>query len=280
MKIICYGNCQIGAVSCYLNKIGKTNKYYACFILNSQIDEFYKELETTDILILQPINDIYKNDNRLSSLSVINYCKSDAKIIMMQSYYFNFYYPDLKYLSKNNVIFREPIDYHYQTIIDAYNNNISIDEYIINKYMDPNLYLSDYLNNNADISIKELRKRYDEMINKYNNKNIFFINILDYIENNYKEILLFYSMNHPSKYLMIEVMKHIFEILDIDENYIDTEGDYLANAKCILHKCIQNVVNFDINSHKLLTSKKETIYEIVKLYYDEYSKDENKIYLR
>ena len=199
---------------------------------------------------------------------------------MMQSYYFNFYYPDLKYLSKNGVIFREPIDYHYQTIIDAYNNNISIDEYIINKYMDPNLYSSDYLNNNSDISIKELKKRYDEMINKYNNKNIFFINILDYIENNYKEILLFYSMNHPSKYLMIEVMKHIFEILDIDENYIDTEGDYIAIAKCILHKCIQNVVNFDINNHKLLTSKKETIYEIVKLYYDEYSKDENKIYLR
>lgn len=279
MKIICYGNCQVGAVSGYLNKIGKINKYYACFSIDYNIDYFYKELETTDILILQPINDNYKNDNRLSSLSIINYCKINTKIIMMQSYYFNFYYPDLQYLSNNNIILNKPIDYHYKTIIDSYNNNMSIDEYII-KYMDSNLYSIDYLNNNANISIKELKKRYNEMIDKYNNKNIFFINTLDFIENNYKEILLFYSMNHPSKYLMIEIIKHIFKILDIDEKYIDNDGDYISTPKCILNKCIQNVVNFDINNYKPLTLKEENIYKIVKLYYNEYSKDENKIYLR
>ena len=279
MKIICYGNCQVGAVSGYLNKIGKINKYYACFSIDYNIDDFYKELETTDILILQPINDNYKDDNRLSSLRVINYCKINTKIIMMQSYYFNFYYPDLKYLSINNIILKKPIDYHYQTIIDSYNNNMSINEYII-KYMDSNLYSPDYLNNNANLSIKELKKRYNEMIYKYNNNNIFFINTLDFIENNYKEILLFYSMNHPSKYLMIEIMKHILKILDIDEKYIDNEGDYISTPKCILNKCIQNVVNFDINIYKPLTLKEENIYKIVKLYYDEYSKDENKIYLR
>lgn len=288
MKIICYGNCQAGAVSQYLNKLCPNDiiKYYCCFydnIVNDELDNLYKDLIDVDILITQPINDHYKNNDLLSTTSIINHCNKTATVIMFQSLFFEFYYPDLTYLVKNDEMLRIPIDYHYKHIIASYNasnnNNDAIDNYV-NKYNDLNLYSAEYLNNLAINSITESNNRHQNVVNKYGIlRKINFIDVTNFIENNYKTQLLFYSMNHPTKYLLIEVMTNICNIIGIDDKLINVNFDPIDNVKCILYKCIQNVVTFNIDENLPLTKNKSTLDELCKLYFDIYSVDVNKKFL-
>jgi hypothetical protein len=48
------------------------------------------------------------------------------------------------------------------------------------------------------------------------------------------------------------------------------ENDYLAGVKCILYKCIQKNIHFDINEHKPLLDGVTDIREITQKYYNTY----------
>ena len=98
---------------------------------------------------------------------------------------------------------------------------------------------------------------------------MYIISTYEYIKNNYKDKLLFYSMNHPTKYVIQFICEKIIDILQIKNN-IDYNIDLLENTKCILYKCISKNVNFDINNHNVLTLNITDINKITQLYYDTY----------
>ena len=89
------------------------------------------------------------------------------------------------------------------------------------------------------------------------------------VKQNYKEKLLFYSMNHPTKYVIQFICEEIIKYLQI-ENTINYDIDLLSNTKCILYKCISKNINFDINNHNPLTLNNTDINKITQLYYDTY----------
>ena len=163
--------------------------------------EFTTLIKEQDIIITQCIGHNYRNLDYLNTAYVIN--NTNAIVIIFNSCYFDFYYPDLKYIKHNNDTLQKSIDYHYQYMIDHYKRGDKIKNYLDNCVNNPDLISQKSLLERATKSINELRNR-DTNIRKElcKKSNVYFISISDYIEKNYRERLLFYSMNHPSKYLL------------------------------------------------------------------------------
>jgi len=159
-------------------------------------------------------------------------------------------------------------------MIDNFKNNGSIENYITNYVNNINLISKEELLNNAKNSINELKNRTKIVESKVTGKNIFVICIADFIEKNYKDKLLFYSMNHPTKYMIQYVCENIVKILNIKRLCnIDYNLELLTQHKCILYKCIKPLVNFDISKKKLQFSNKQiSISSLTKLYHKTYSK--------
>lgn len=276
-NLLLYGNCQVGS----LNEIFKNSlldyKTYIvlCWMDNIKKDDFLKKIKEADIIITQPINKGYRNLDYLHTEYVIENAKETANIFIFPSLYFNFYYFDLTYKTlKNGELLREPSDYHYTNLIKCFEENKEINYYlkeIVNNYDFKNAI---ELENMAIDSINELAKRETEM-ELYNEiKTCKIIKCSNFIEKNYKDKLLFYSMNHPSKYNFHYVAEIILEDLNI-ENKINYDIDPLFNhERGILYKALQKVVNFNITEHqpRLHNYNLLNIEDISNKYYEIYKK--------
>ena len=270
-KILFFGNCQTTAVMKCLN----LNKSYVvsvieCFLSKINKNDFTALIKKQDIIVTQPISNNYRNLDYLNTEYVIN--NTNAKVIIFNSCYFDFYYPDLKYIKKNNKALHKPIDYHYQNMIDYYKRGETVQKYIDECVNNPNLISNKSLLDRAIFkSINELRNRETNMRKQLSTKsNVHFVSICDYVEKNYRDKLLFYSMNHPTKYLLQFLSENIINISNID-NTINYKIDPLNDPRCILYKCIENVVNFKIVNDFKTNNFIDTV-SITKLYFDTYNK--------
>jgi hypothetical protein len=272
INILFYGNCQIGAIYQTLNlNINKFKIYnIPCWTTNYDKQTFTDIVNKCDIIVTQPINDNYRDVDFLSTSYIIANSKTYSKIIICDSCHFDFYYFDLSYKHFNEKLVQQPIDYHYNKLIECYSKNLPIETYI-NEYINNiELKTCEELETIATNSLNELQKRYIINVNKYNNNSrISCISTHDFIKNNYKEKLLFYSMNHPTNFVIQYICEEIINIL-LFPNTINYTIDILSSPKCILYKCIQKNVNFNIDNHKPSTLDKQNIYEISQLYYNTY----------
>jgi hypothetical protein len=115
-----------------------------------------------------------------------------------------------------------------------------------------------------------LERRYNENLTKYKiSENIFILSSSEFIRNNFKEKLLFYSMNHPTKYVIQNICEQIIFILNRN-NTIRYNVDVLNHYKSILYKSVQKVVNFDLNDHKPHVKNNTSAKDITQLYYETY----------
>jgi hypothetical protein len=272
-NILFYGNCQVYSVLKTLNLSQQHYKIFhvECFSTTINKQDFTNIISNCDIIITQPINDNYKDVDYLSTTYLIKNKKVGCKLILFDSCYFNFYYFDLTYKMFNNDVLHKPIDYHYNKMIEYYNNKRSVEDY--NTFVINNIDLKtcEELETFAQNSLDELNNKHLKNIEKY--KGYYIIGTHEYIKQNYKNKLLFYSMNHPTKYVIQFICEKIAEQLHF-KNTIDYTIDYnidvLEHTKCILYKCISKNVNFDINNHSALISSITDIKKITQLYYDTY----------
>jgi len=269
MNILFYGNCQPNALRVMLNMM--KHDYICCHNTYITESELLDKLGKYDIIITQPITDNYRSKPYLSTNFVVAHCKKDCKIIMVDVMYFDFYYVDLTYTRFNNSLLQNPSDYHYTFMLECYKNGKDISYYINNIvnniYFKPASEIEDIANE----SLNELKRRYEENREKYVGSNIYFIYTGDYIRANYKHKLLFYSMNHPSKYVLQFVGESILNLLDIPTTTINYDTDPLSSIKCIMYKCIQPCVFFDINKCEPYMYKTNNIQDICELYYNVYN---------
>ena len=95
-------NCQGKALELFLN----TNKYFLekyelikldpiHRVTRDEIDNFYKNIQLLDLIIIQPISDNYNNYHKYSTKSILSNIKSDCVVIMFPSLYFAGYYPNV-----------------------------------------------------------------------------------------------------------------------------------------------------------------------------------------
>lgn len=277
MNVLFYGNCQLYGIMQTLNLPDKifNCKYLDCYVSDFSKDYFKKVISNSSIIITQPINDNYRDKDYLSTTFVLENASSLCKIIIIDSLYFNFYYFDLTYTFFNDKLLQSPIDYHYNKMIDCYKNGYDIKYYQDNYLNNKDLMSAEELIKLAEDSINELYNRYMANKVKYEKENVYFIYTGDYIRSNYKNTLLFYSMNHPTKYLTQFVCLKIIDQLDISDT-INYNIDQIADPKCLLYKSLEKVVNFNLNDNKVLTLGKDNSFDIIKLYYESYKSIEFK----
>lgn len=271
LRVLFYGNCQLYAIYKILSMPNNfIQTCVECFSTEINEEEFLKIIKISDIIVTQPIKENYREKQYLSSKYILDNKSTNSIVIFFDSCYFNFYYPDLTYKTLNNELLRNPHDYHYDKIIEYYNNNKKIEDYISEIVNNVNLYSKDYLESLANNSLKQLYNRYIKMTEDFSGGNIFYITTHDFIKNNYKKKLLFYSMNHPTKYVLQFICIEICKILNLKHD-INLNIDPLNNVRCILYKSIQNNVDFDINNYDCYCNRLTSHYEISKLYFDTYS---------
>jgi hypothetical protein len=243
--------------------------YIECYNTDINKEDFTNIIKKCDIIITQPIKDNYRNLEYLSTIYVKHHAKPGCKIILVDSCYFNFYYFDLTYKNFKNQPLHKPCDYHYNNMIECYNNGLSKEYYIDNVVNNIDFKSSEQLEIIAKNSLNELYNRHINNKEKYRDINI--ISTYEYIKENYKIKLLFYSMNHPSKHLIQFICEKIISILYI-ENTINYNIDTLDNTKCILYKCISKAVKFNIDNKNALLLNITDHNKITQLYYDTYTK--------
>jgi hypothetical protein len=272
MNILFYGTCQSKAIKSVLNLNKEYNQYHIqCYNTDITHENFDNIINKCDIIITQPIPDNYRDKIYLSTNYIIQNCKKNCKILIYQRQYLNFYYFDTSYKQFNGDTLHKPIDYHYNEMINCYKNNLSIEYYINNIVNNKNYKTKEELEQIVNTSIKYLREKDKEIVNNYvKSDNIKYIPVVDYIVDNYKNKLLFYSMNHPTKFTLQFICEKIIELLNI-KNTINYNIDPLNDPRCIIYKCIENVVNFDVSNNNIITCNKNSLETITQLYYDTYT---------
>jgi hypothetical protein len=130
MNLLFFGNCQTFAIIKTLNLLKKYNIFHIeCWKENINEKYFTDIIIKSDVIVTQVINDNYRDVHYLSTTYINQHKKPNCKLIIFDSCYFDFYYFDLTYKMVNNDVLHEPIDYHYNKMIECYINDQSIDYY-------------------------------------------------------------------------------------------------------------------------------------------------------
>ena len=263
INILFYGNCQLTGIqkTLNLNKMKYNQTIIECFDTEITEEEFKLCINKSDIIIMTIIEDNYRNKKYLSTTNVIYHSQKDCKIVLLNNFYFHFYYFDVKMIKELNL-------YHHKLLFENYKNNNSYDFYLNNYVNNSTLKSKEELECFANKSFEELNTRYENIllhVKMSPHKLIYSIPICDYIKDNYKKKLLFYTTNHPSKYLFQYVSEQIIRILNL-ENTINYDVDIFTETKLVLYKCIQQVVFFDIKKHTPLIKGQSNIHDIYQWY--------------
>jgi hypothetical protein len=255
--ILFYGNCQTSAILGIMKDIFKKVKvkHIPCYLVDIEEDEFLSIILQSTIIITQPIQDNYRDKPFLSTSFIVKNARKESKIIIFPSCWFEFYHFDLSYQWVHGEILKLPIDYHYLSIIDCYRHQKSFDDYYQEWYLKED-YDSIHSNllEKAKTSLLELKKREKNAIESYNihkvnYDHVSFITISDFIEENYRRHLLFYSINHPTKYLLQYIAQQICDSLPISSKRMNRNIDPLNNFQGILYPYLQKYCFFDVLQH-------------------------------
>lgn len=231
-KCIIYGNCQKGLLQYYLTK-SDFSKYYQ-IIYTYPVQCKNKEnlnqdiLSAIDLIIYQNVSDTFGYE--FSSEYILSHLKPTCEKILFPSLYFNTYWPQhisqpvIRRLSDIGTSGGGLFPYGDSNIIRLLKSGESL-ENIIKILSDDSFYSESDVMQIVNASYNELKKRENE-------QNVD-IKVSDYIYNNFRHNYLMHTINHPSCFVGVYVVKKILDILQIH------------------YKNFEN--NFSTNKHRLLT---------------------------
>ena len=256
MEILFYGNCQMNAL---MTVTGLKGQYISCYKTQITNYDFNSLIKQCDIIFTQMIKDDYHNKFYLSTSNVIKQTKK-CKIFICTNNYMKFYYFD-SFTSKTML---KPNPYHYFSIIKYRTDIQYIKNNIINNI---DFKKIEYLNEIVNNDIQQMISRENIIKKKYTNYNIYYIFTSEFIKNNYKKELLFYTINHPTKYILQHMAKQISNTIKIKINY---DIDPLKNnVQQILYKSVQKLVDFNIDKYNSNYDLNKYILSYVEKYNEE-----------
>ena len=256
-RILFYGNCQMLAL---MKVTGLQGQYICCYETQIKNEDFNSIIKSCDIIFTQMIKDDYHNKFYLSTSNVIKEKKEDCKVFICANNYMKFYYFD-SFTSKTIL---KPTPYHYFSLIKYKTDIEYIKNNIINNIDFKNI---EDLNKIVNNDIQELIARENIIKKKYTDDNIYYIFTSEFIKNNYKDKLLFWTINHPTKYILQYMAKQISNTIKIKINYII---DPLQNdIKQILYKSVEKLVHFNIDNY----TSNYNLDNYIKSYIDSYSEE-------
>jgi hypothetical protein len=271
LSVLFYGNCQPDAIRkllCLDPALYRTT-FLPCYLTHYNESTFLQIVAASDIIITQSIQDNYNNKPYLSTSSVLKHAKKDAKIFLFDSCYFPYYYFDLTYVKLDGTRYHAPIDYHYTSMIECYKNELPVETYVRDYVENVDLRKEDELERIAECGLQSLYDRYILSKERYERDNVYVCSIHDFVRDNYKQKLLFYSVNHPTKYLFHYLCEEIQRHFGFPKT-MNYALDPLDSIRCILYACIQKHVTFPVRDCSPLTNGISDVLSIAKLYSDTY----------
>lgn len=279
-KYTLIGNCQC----IHLNTFLRTNPNFTSeyshieikpihLISMDEIDYIYDYvLKDLDLIIIQPIQDSYKNCYKYSTQSILNNINKDCKVIMFPSIHFNGYFPNV-------------VNYYIKEINLAVHDKNLIKNFKVTK--DKDLFLkkcSDIINSNnfyneRDVidnikgSLFILKIKEEDAKLKY--KPSYFIKVSDYIENHFNKALLFYSLNHCSKHVYRFLSDTVLSTLKITKMPYDVNLDPQKLVEnMILYNSVKKHINPNLKNDILAQRGIVTnnLIEYLDFHYEKYSK--------
>ena len=275
-----YGNCQLECIKQFLltNSIFSNQYTYIEMKLvhmmeDTDIAGAYDILKDVDLVLIQPVNDNYKNNYKMSTSSVLAHIKQDCKVIMLPNLYFAGYFPFTGHLSNNDNFILKPMPLHDKKLLELYIKNKDDRLNIAIEYkhflMNNTSINSDVFLNEITKSIMELERRELEMKNKYKIQNTLIYS--DFIKNNYKKELLCYTDSHPTKYTFRYFTDCILNILNIKLMSYPNDLDPERRGIMPFYKSLENVVDFKVTNDIIINNHPVTIDGFIEQYLDVYS---------
>ena len=277
-KMSIIGNCQSKALSTFLLSNNIFNNMYEyievkpIYLMNdNELNYFYTyTILELDLIIIQPINEDFNENIKYSTKTILNNTKKNCISILIPSLYFDFYHPYLCYLNRDSGKIQDPIDYHDKTLIKLYlAYKECTNEQIIEKYM--NIFNNEIFINNLMINdkltlaLQNIEKR-EHNFKDYIVNNTFCIYSYDFIKNNYKEKLLFYSINHPSKYVFSYLTDEILKYLNIDIKDYPNDLDPFNTLIIPIYIFLKKSLNFDITQYNKMINDKSLYNKYIDVY--------------
>lgn len=285
-KILIYGNCQTNIINKAFIKTKLTDEYEISYI-NCYVDERNNiesiDISEFDIIITQPI---YQQTDPKTTIGVLKKKKKDCIVIIVHSFVFNFYFPNLIHLDEKVNKLNLPIVYHDKNLLSLYLKYGEDKKSIFNNYKE--IVLSDrfyseesYLKNYQN-SINELKRRFLQHSDLYKDFSpIYFLPITDFIEKNYQDNLLWHSNTHPSyNHVLKPVCYEILSIINRDielPNYVHDASYARYSNQLPLYQSISSLVNFDTIKHisATINKKQVIIQDFVEIFLKVYRNTEN-----
>lgn len=225
-NVVIWANCQGGPIGYMLRKNFRNIFYFQNYIFIKENIELPNKIKEADIFIYQNYADkpdsIYDLNNILSTL------KESCVVISIPFLQCDLYFPycnSQHIKNKNSISPKFPHGKFFFGIEPIHklceNNDLSTED-IINLSKEINFISTD--------KIEYYYDRYlDFMDKKILNSDV--PELYNFILNNYRTTRLFYNRNHPSYELTVELLKSIFNKLNIE--YIETESDKIFLEKSL-----------------------------------------------
>lgn len=225
-----YGNCQNMSINTLIASSKELMKKYMVIdmlpvqdIKEERTSGFSVDfIKSIDLLIYQNVSENNKFSPKLATTHILKNINENSKTICIPNVYFSGYFP-------------QACGNPYNPFLKEYNNtpfpygDINIqemqDEYsareIAYKIGAKDFYSKEYVEKNANDSLQEL----------INREQICDVKISDYILDNYKKEMLFFTTNHPSNKVLKELVKRVFNLCDEIVDDIDESKAWENNGR-------------------------------------------------
>ena len=244
LKITFYGSCQIEAISkCFKqHHIVQMIVNWKYMLKNIPLPE---SMYDCDIFIYQ----VYNSNDKYISYHTDTILKKmcTQKTISVPFISFKCYWPD--------------------AFVDIRNNNTKTDRLPYGRMPQQSSILSKNLPINDEHYtpefINKFCKTFFDTIKK--NESNCDINVCDFIKENYKKKVLFYSIQHPCNYVLSHVYHQICDILHISER-VEFPYEMLYDHTVLILPCVQKALGLQQTQYKLCGIGLVTQEEYVDLY--------------
>lgn len=280
IKVLFYGNCQLEAIYQTAREHLPPNseaRYLACCKIDLSAHEFAVFLKDYSHIVLQRITESYRGTPWYSTSFVLQNCDPDAIITLLPSLHFDFYNFDVRYVNVGDRSIKKPEHYHHIELVKKYLSGASLDEYIDTVVNNYDFKSKEELVGMYEDSITRLRERESTLLEYVylDPSKLTRILVSDYIEQNYKKHLLFNTINHPTHHIINFVTSKVLDAFDFPHATV-CGPDRLSIPRCMIYKCINKVVDFDVTLVTPCVSNKHDIKSISKEYYNHYNRGQNK----
>jgi hypothetical protein len=262
-KYAIFGNCQGPKLNNFLitnddfnNNFKCEGSYYVPGISDKEIDDLYdKILPVIDLIIIQPINENYRNNYKLSTKSILSHIKTDCIVIIYPSAYFSFYHPYLKSIvsEKYYDCLIHPLWFHHDILLIKLYLELSGDEEkIMEKYLDQvnsaNYFTKDFLQQILSSNINELINRENNYINYVPSisNTVHFIKSSKFISENFDQKLLFYTYAHPGKYYNRYISDCILNLINCNLKPYPDDLDSCQEIVPLFYNSMNKILKFNI----------------------------------